>query len=74
MVNDIMKVIVTRDDCIIDTAVQINGKQVFNENHSFCDEKHAEGYFADIFHFLTGNRYSEPTKGLTINRYLNAKT
>jgi hypothetical protein len=55
-----MKILIIRDKDKIVTKISIDNV-IFQEDHNFCLEEYAIGYFVDIFHFLTGDRYKQPT-------------
>jgi hypothetical protein len=58
----------------VEISVMLDDKDLFHDVMTFCDARHAEGQFADMFHEVTLGRYREPTQAIPkFNRLLEAE-
>lgn len=73
MGEDEMKIIIQRHGNSVSIAVKLNG-EVFDDSSNFQSKEYAKGHFADIFHFLTSNRYKRPTSPLSTRSELEEAT
>lgn len=61
-----LRVVICQTDERVSIEVQLDGEDKFKDGNTFCDVLHASGNFADIFHFLTMNRFKLPSNPIPI--------